>query len=469
MSKCKQILYLCDIIGLKPKIMIFNKEKYKSTFSAILSIIVLFFALSFTVYSLIVYFNYANPSIVYSKDNDKSTSRSIILSDALLLFGLYENSNFQALDENDAFIEGEYVIDFNNGSNYKENLIIEKCEYGKNIDKKHQEYLSEYIISDFYCISKSQATYPLFYIPYVGKASLSLNLRLGESSKNTANDVILYIINGNDVIDHSDKNNPISHNYFTSIYTSFSSEKFNIINYYLQFIKYESDDGFILPNNKIFIAKAFSQMNIMETNYIEQMENNEIGRIFISLSEISFDSYKRVYPRIQSLIAEITSVVNLLILIGEILAKILLEKKMNKDIFKYIKEKNYQKKIEVTLENKEMISKNTNIRSINENEKINKSNMNSVDDLTNKNANVDNNETRDKNSNSNVLDNLNYLHIIKSFFCCKDEKTKLINYCHDYISKEICLENILLKLNQLENKFDLVTFEDNPNKDDKKK
>ena len=179
MSKCKQILYLCDIIGLKPKIMIFNKEKYKSTFSAILSIIVLFFALSFTVYSLIVYFNYANPSIVYSKDNDKSTCRSIILSDALLLFGLYENSNFQTLDENDAFIEGEYVIDFNNGSNYKENLIIEKCEYGKNIDKKHQEYLSEYIISDFYCISKSQATYPLFYIPYVGKASLSLNLRLG--------------------------------------------------------------------------------------------------------------------------------------------------------------------------------------------------------------------------------------------------------------------------------------------------
>ena len=236
----------------------------------------------------------------------------------------------------------------------------------------------------------------------------------------------------------------------------------------MQFIKYESDDGFLLPNNKIFNAKAFSQMNIMETNYIEQMENNEIGRIFISLSEISFDWYKRVYPRIQSLIAEITSVVNLLILIGEILAKILLEKKMNKDIFKYIKEKNYQKKIEVTLENKEMISKNTNISSINENEKINKSNMNSVDDLTNKNANVDNNETRDKNSNSNVLDNLNYLHIIKSFFCCKDEKTKLINYCNDYISKEICLENLLLKLNQLENKFDLVTFEDNPNKDDKK-
>ena len=99
------------------------------------------------------------------------------------------------------------------------------------------------------------------------------------------------------------------------------------MNYYFQFIKYESDDGFLFPNNKIFSAKAYSQMNIMETNYIDIMDKNEIGRIFISLSEINFDSYKRVYPRIQSLIAEITSVVNLLIVIGEILAKILLEKK----------------------------------------------------------------------------------------------------------------------------------------------
>ena len=35
--------------------------------------------------------------------------------------------------------------------------------------------------------------------------------------------------------------------------------------------------------------KAFSQMTIMETNYIQAMDKNEIGRVFISFSEINFD------------------------------------------------------------------------------------------------------------------------------------------------------------------------------------
>ena len=65
----------------------------------------------------------------------------------------------------------------------------------------------------------------------------------------------------------------------------------------------------------------------METNYIETMDKSEIGTIFINLSEINFDSYKRVYPRIQSLLAEITSVSNLLLVIGQIISKILLIKK----------------------------------------------------------------------------------------------------------------------------------------------
>ena len=85
-------------------------------------------------------------------------------------------------------------------------------------------------------------------------------------------------------------------------------------------------------------------MTIMETNYVDIIDRSQVGRIFIGLSEINFDSYKRVYPRIQSLIAEITSMVNLLIVIGEILTKILLEKKMNKDIYKFLEKKIFLKK-----------------------------------------------------------------------------------------------------------------------------
>ena len=112
----------------------------------------------------------------------------------------------------------------------------------------------------------------MFYIPDTGKSSLSLNIRLSQNSKYTANDLIISIINGNDIINQTSRKNPISNNYFTSTYTSFSKNKFNVINYYLQFIKYESDDGFLFPNSHIFNAKAFSQMTIMERNYIQAMD-----------------------------------------------------------------------------------------------------------------------------------------------------------------------------------------------------
>ena len=142
---------------------------------------------------------------------------------------------------------------------------------------------------------------------------------------------------------------------------------------------------------------------------------------------------------------------------------------MNKDIFKFIREKNYPKRIiEIPSENNEIYPKNKNLRKTSEIEKNNKFNQNSIDIFSNKNSTTDNNDSVDKNRNLNLINSLNYFDIIKSFFCCKDEKAKLINYSHDYISKELCLENILQKLNQLQNIFDLMNFDDNPNDEDKK-
>ena len=97
MSKLKSILYFCDILGLEPKLQVFGNDSYKSTFGSILSIVVLFLAATFTVYSLIVYFNYVNPSIVYSKDNDKSTKRNIKISESLLMFDYMKTHYFQSL------------------------------------------------------------------------------------------------------------------------------------------------------------------------------------------------------------------------------------------------------------------------------------------------------------------------------------------------------------------------------------
>ena len=58
------------------------------------------------------------------------------------------------------------------------------------------------------------------------------------------------------------------------------------------------------------------------------------------------------------------------------------------------------------------------------------------------------------------MKNLQVLDIIKSFFCFKDKKTKLINLCDDVINRDLCIEKILERLYTLENFCNIFVEED---------
>ena len=113
----------------------------------------------------------------------------------------------------------------------------------------------------------------LFYAPNCGESNLYVYLILTDKSKYKADELMILIINGNDIIDHNSKKNPISDNYFTNTYTSFSMYKFSLIYFYLQFIKYESDNGIFFPSNHYYNSKSFSYSTTMMTNYIDQIIN----------------------------------------------------------------------------------------------------------------------------------------------------------------------------------------------------
>ena len=63
----------------------------------------------------------------------------------------------------------------------------------------------------------------------------------------------------------------------------------------------------------------------------------------------------------------------------------------------------------------------------------------------------------------NEMKNLNLLNVMKSFFCFKGKKMKLINLSNDIVKKDICVEKILKRIYSLENNFYLL-FEKNNNK-----
>ena len=71
-------------------------------------------------------------------------------------------------------------------------------------------------------------------------------------------------------------------------------------------------------------------------------------------------------------------------------------------------------------------------------------------------------ENEDKNM-IKVMKNLNLINIIKSFFCFKDKKLKLINKCNAVINKDICVERILKRLYILEKEYNSLIEKDTSN------
>ena len=52
---------------------------------------------------------------------------------------------------------------------------------------------------------------------------------------------------------------------------------------------------------------------------------------------------------------------------------------------------------------------------------------------------------------------------MKSFFCFKDKKMRLINLCNNIVQKDICIERILKRLYILENNYNLIIEKNNEN------
>ena len=123
--------------------------------------------------------------------------------------------------------------------------------------------------------------------------------------------------------------------------------EFTEINYVIQYIKYESDDGLFYKSNKNYNGISFFNMAFnrkMKDNYDLQkdLENNNIsniGSITFEINKANYDYYKRIYQRFQSLLAEIMSVINLVFEVGRQISFFLCNKKMNTNIIRTLLDK----------------------------------------------------------------------------------------------------------------------------------
>jgi hypothetical protein len=197
---------------------------------------------------------------------------------------------------------------------------------------------------------------------------------------------ISYVIQS-DSINHFDRYNPLKKDYVignTEVLTN-SDIIYPVI--FLNNIEYETDNGAFFSNNKIYKGIEFSnQQDKMPKNYknlipkevnksLRSLDSNDfnvtirtspsiieehslidvMGLIFLKINGQYLERYKRIYPKLQSLIADIISTIQLILLIYEFLTNNLYSNKIRVEIIKSIL-KDYdggEMKINLEKENKE--------------------------------------------------------------------------------------------------------------------
>ena len=481
-KKIKLLLYYFDFTGVTPQFRILNYDSYRSIFSSILSILIILFSINFSIISFLDYLKFNNPSVSYMKRVDFESNSTFLLKDTLFMF---KALGFTFGSEVKFNYLGYYFFD-----DYQTiELNLEVCEIGKNINVKFKDLLIKNLntsINTYYCISAEHGNLPLYYNPAkINEISyLSIEIYFNSTENNFDDEDSLYLyrfelITENNIIDHYNKNNPlrISPYFFKS--EIYPSSIFLSVDYKYEYIRYETDYGYFFQNPKYLTAAGLSDVYYdvyYYQNNVEKDVNNLIGTITYKQSERNYSHYKRSYQKVQSLLADIMSIINILIGVSKLISSILLQKKMSKDIIKSlinesnnnIENKNHSL-IETNYKEKK-IFKDIRERAVNsERNNINKE-LFEKSNIKDKSNNILNNkllfekkETKRnvrKKQKENILNNINFLDVIKSYFCSKTKKLKLINICHDLVMKELCLDRFLYRLYELEKLFSLLSKEE---------
>ena len=84
----KSFFYSLDFNGIIPQFRILSNNSYKSIPSAIISIIIIISSITFSIYSIIEYIKFDNPSIFYLKKYGNISNKTLLLKDTLFMFNV---------------------------------------------------------------------------------------------------------------------------------------------------------------------------------------------------------------------------------------------------------------------------------------------------------------------------------------------------------------------------------------------
>jgi hypothetical protein len=340
LKSIKNFILQLDLLGPTPSLTIFNNSNYKSFKSAIISILGILAIIAFSLYSIIDFFKFDNPAIIYLKETSQANNITLNLNDILFMFQINYNTSLNLNYK----LEG-LLID---GNSYEKEINIEKCSLSQNMDIKYKESILEFLsstkqnLTDYFCINENDNNFTIFnnklkretYIMILVKSPLS------QSNSRPENGEYLRYIVRSDSIDHFDRKQPLKLDFDTGE-SELSKSSIIYTTILLNYLEYETDNGIFFSNSEKYNGiEFFNQGDKMPRNYANFIKNRQegiknsffpfitgygnysysdfekiIGILFLRINGRSLERYKRTYPKLQSLIADIISTIQFVLLI----------------------------------------------------------------------------------------------------------------------------------------------------------
>ena len=379
----RSILYNFDVLSGTPGIFVSGHRNFSTLPGLIITILFIFIALFYTGYSIFFFLFERQMTVVELRDNFMTKNVTIPLNNFLFAFNVFNISMMmeyywgkeinlnsakdvtkKSLNNNFTIIinyinpENEEVID-------KYYLETEYCEIGKNID---QEVIDKYNFTDyaqFLCLNRDLNFDILINQTHTVYIDIIISLKV--ENENIFNyqeiyiDDTVYLSNynylefeiytPNDIISNKNQSHPIKYrkNYFNyELLTVGDMERYEMS---AKYIDYSSDKGFILQDKEKFKGITIESVTKKSLNLssVEMAKDLLYYHFRYYLDSNYIESYERTYKKLPTILADITSVISLLITAGRFfisyLCKIYIE---TQTIFKILKfDKNVPSKIKI--------------------------------------------------------------------------------------------------------------------------
>jgi hypothetical protein len=259
----------CDQTSIKPKLLIYGKERYTTGFGTIMTILSYIAMIVLSGYFLISFYQKKELSVIFFRET-KDYYSSFDLTDKFLFFS-FKDTNGVPVDPRMAQVASTYWI-MNNGTISSVTYMdTENCVMGKHIPDQYKD-IFHFDVSGYQCISPGQYNLSLTALTSQGLLKF-YNFYVTECKNTTANGNMCYspeVIQSklqttsmffeyyfpSYVYDHYNTTNPLSVKFMRQKYRIYVDFFYSFFEYYKELI-YESDNGYVFEDPNTFKGHVF--------------------------------------------------------------------------------------------------------------------------------------------------------------------------------------------------------------------